>query len=149
MRFGFALPQIGSVAGPEALVTVAKRAEDLGYDSLWILDELFTFSEFRKRENESRLPVDRSGTLNSTPQLFTRDRRVVDGVGRANLFPARTMNNALDIKKSRPARRTVCSEAAKNHRGCECTGSRRARELSGSGQSLTKAGSLLLRFVRS
>jgi hypothetical protein len=30
MRFGFALPQIGSVAGPEALVTVAKRAEDLG-----------------------------------------------------------------------------------------------------------------------
>src|SRR5947207_2341182 len=40
MRFGFALPQIGSVAGPEALVTVAKRAEDLGYDSLWILDRI-------------------------------------------------------------------------------------------------------------
>jgi hypothetical protein len=30
MRFGFALPQVGPVAGPEALVTVAKRAEDLG-----------------------------------------------------------------------------------------------------------------------
>ena len=30
MRLGFALPQTGSVAGPEALVTVAKRAEDLG-----------------------------------------------------------------------------------------------------------------------
>ena len=40
MRFGFALPQIGSVAGPDALVTVAKRAEDLGYDSLWILDRI-------------------------------------------------------------------------------------------------------------
>src|SRR5437762_9386480 len=40
MRFGFALPQIASVAGPEALVTVAKRAEDLGYDSLWILDRI-------------------------------------------------------------------------------------------------------------
>ena len=40
MRLGFALPQVGSIAGPEALVTVAKRAEDLGYDSLWVLDRL-------------------------------------------------------------------------------------------------------------
>jgi probable F420-dependent oxidoreductase len=40
MRFGFALPQVGSVAGPEALVTVAKRAEDLGLDSLWVLDRI-------------------------------------------------------------------------------------------------------------
>jgi probable F420-dependent oxidoreductase len=40
MRFGFALPQIGSSAGPEALVTVAKRAEDLGFDSLWVLDRI-------------------------------------------------------------------------------------------------------------
>src|SRR5688572_2176780 len=36
MRFGFALPQIGSLAGPDALITVAKRAEDLGYDTLWV-----------------------------------------------------------------------------------------------------------------
>ena len=40
MRFGFALPQIGSLTGPEALVTVAKRAEELGYDSLWVLDRI-------------------------------------------------------------------------------------------------------------
>jgi len=40
VRFGFALPQIGSPAGPEALVMVAKRAEDLGFDSLWVLDRL-------------------------------------------------------------------------------------------------------------
>ena len=40
MRFGFALPQIGSLVGPEALVTVAKRAEDLGFDSLWVLDRI-------------------------------------------------------------------------------------------------------------
>ena len=40
MRFGFALPQIGSQAGPEALVTVSKRAEELGYDSLWVLDRI-------------------------------------------------------------------------------------------------------------
>jgi hypothetical protein len=36
MRFGFALPQIGSPAGPEALVRVAKRAEDLGFDERFI-----------------------------------------------------------------------------------------------------------------
>jgi len=40
MRFGFALPQIGSTAGPEALVRVAKRAEDLGFGSLWVLDRI-------------------------------------------------------------------------------------------------------------
>ncbi|MGH7824873.1 MAG: TIGR03619 family F420-dependent LLM class oxidoreductase, partial [Candidatus Binatia bacterium] len=40
MRFGFALPQVGSTAGPEALAMVAKRAEDLGFDSLWVLDRI-------------------------------------------------------------------------------------------------------------
>jgi probable F420-dependent oxidoreductase len=40
MRFGFALPQVGSIAGPEALVMVAKRAENLGFDSLWVLDRI-------------------------------------------------------------------------------------------------------------
>src|SRR5438094_8651585 len=40
MRFGFALPQAGSAIGPEGLVTAAKRAEDLGVDSLWVLDRI-------------------------------------------------------------------------------------------------------------
>jgi probable F420-dependent oxidoreductase len=40
MRFGFALPQVGSVVGPEALLKVAKRAEDLGFESLWVLDRI-------------------------------------------------------------------------------------------------------------
>ena len=40
MRFGFALPQVGSSVGPEALVMVAKRAEDLGFNGLWVLDRI-------------------------------------------------------------------------------------------------------------
>ena len=40
MRLGFALPQIGAVAGPEAVSAIAQRAEALGYDSLWVLDRL-------------------------------------------------------------------------------------------------------------
>ena len=40
MRLGFALPQIGSVAGRDSLVTVAQRAEDLGFAGLWVLDRI-------------------------------------------------------------------------------------------------------------
>lgn len=40
MRLGFALPQIGPAAGPDALITVAQHAEDLGFDSLWVLDRI-------------------------------------------------------------------------------------------------------------
>lgn len=40
MRVGFALPQVGSNAGPGALVRVARRAEELCFDSLWVLDRI-------------------------------------------------------------------------------------------------------------
>lgn len=40
MRLGFALPQIGSVAGRDSVVAVAQRAEDLGFNSLWVLDRI-------------------------------------------------------------------------------------------------------------
>ncbi|HSE89143.1 MAG TPA: LLM class F420-dependent oxidoreductase [Candidatus Binatia bacterium] len=40
MRFGFALPQVGPAVGPEGLITVAKRSEGLGFDSLWVLDRI-------------------------------------------------------------------------------------------------------------
>jgi probable F420-dependent oxidoreductase len=40
MRFGFSLPQVGSIAAPESLVAVAKGAEDLGLDTLWVLDRI-------------------------------------------------------------------------------------------------------------
>src|SRR5262245_40227189 len=40
MRLGFVLPHIGSWAGPDALVQVASRAEELGFDSLWTTERL-------------------------------------------------------------------------------------------------------------
>lgn len=40
MRLGFSLPQIGPAATPEAMVQVAQRAEELGYDSLRVTDRL-------------------------------------------------------------------------------------------------------------
>jgi alkanesulfonate monooxygenase SsuD/methylene tetrahydromethanopterin reductase-like flavin-dependent oxidoreductase (luciferase family) len=40
MRIGFALPNIGPIGSPEAVATVATRAEALGYDSLWTIERL-------------------------------------------------------------------------------------------------------------
>lgn len=40
MRFGLALPHVGPVAGAQAIVDVAQRAEALGFYSVWVLDRL-------------------------------------------------------------------------------------------------------------
>lgn len=40
MEIGFSLPQIGQQATKENLIQVALRAEELGYDSLWVLERL-------------------------------------------------------------------------------------------------------------
>jgi probable F420-dependent oxidoreductase len=40
MRLGFTVPQFGEDAGPDALLEVAQLAEDLGYDSLWVIERL-------------------------------------------------------------------------------------------------------------
>ena len=40
MRLGFNLPQFGPNVGPDGIVAVARRAEDLGYDSLWVIERL-------------------------------------------------------------------------------------------------------------
>jgi len=38
MKVGISLPQIGPQATAENLLAVARRAEDLGYDSVWVLE---------------------------------------------------------------------------------------------------------------
>jgi probable F420-dependent oxidoreductase len=40
MRIGFALPQMGSLIAPENIEKATRRAEELGYDTLWVLDRL-------------------------------------------------------------------------------------------------------------
>lgn len=40
MKIGMSLPQIGPQASPENLIKVARRAEELGYDSVWVLERL-------------------------------------------------------------------------------------------------------------
>ncbi len=38
MRLGFFLPHIGPWAGPDSLARVAKRAEEIGFDSVWVTE---------------------------------------------------------------------------------------------------------------
>ena len=40
MKIGIAVPNIGPVATPEAVKTVAQKAEALGYHSLWTVERL-------------------------------------------------------------------------------------------------------------
>ena len=40
MKFGFGLPNIGPLGSAESVQTVAVRAEELGYHSLWVVERL-------------------------------------------------------------------------------------------------------------
>ena len=40
MKVGISLPQLGPQASPQALIKVARRAEELGYDSVWVLERI-------------------------------------------------------------------------------------------------------------
>ena len=40
MKIGMSLPQLGPQASAESLIAIARRAEELGYDSLWVLERL-------------------------------------------------------------------------------------------------------------
>jgi len=84
MRLGFALPQVGPVAGPEALVTVAQRAEALGFDSLWVLDRMLYPVNPR-----TPYPAAREGVL---PDLY---KRVLDPLETLTFVAAHTRRVAL------------------------------------------------------
>lgn len=40
MKLGISLPQLGPLASPENLIKVGRHAEELGYDSVWVLERL-------------------------------------------------------------------------------------------------------------
>ena len=58
MRIGVHLPHVGDQATRETLLSFAKRAEALGFDSLWVSDHVVI-----PRDYESRYPYHASGRL--------------------------------------------------------------------------------------
>jgi len=90
MRFGFGLPQVGLETGPEALVMVAKRAEDLGFDSLWVLDRILRPLNPRAPYplGDGSLPVQYKSVLDPLKTLTfaaAHTRRIALGTGVLNL----------------------------------------------------------------
>jgi probable F420-dependent oxidoreductase len=90
MRLGFALPQIGSVAGRDSIVTVAQRAEHLGFDGLWVLDRILFPVKLRAPYpvGDGSLPVKYKYTLDPLETLTfvaANTRRVALGTSVLNL----------------------------------------------------------------
>ena len=56
VTFGCSLPSRGHMAGPEALLSLARRAEDLSYDSVWVSDHIIL-----PREVDSMYPYATDG----------------------------------------------------------------------------------------
>jgi alkanesulfonate monooxygenase SsuD/methylene tetrahydromethanopterin reductase-like flavin-dependent oxidoreductase (luciferase family) len=38
VRLGFTVPHMGALAGPDSLAQVARRAEEVGFDGLWVAE---------------------------------------------------------------------------------------------------------------
>ena len=90
MRLGFALPQLGSAAGPQSIVSVAQRAEALGYDSLWVLDRLLYPVQPRAPypAGDGSLPVKYKSALDPLETLTfaaAQTRRIALGTSILNL----------------------------------------------------------------
>jgi probable F420-dependent oxidoreductase len=76
MRLGFFLPQIGPWSGPDSLVAAAQRAEEIGFDSVWVTERsLFPL------EPQTPYP------LGDLPDVY---RRVLDPVGSLAFVAAQT-----------------------------------------------------------
>jgi hypothetical protein len=84
MRIGFALPNIGPVATPEAVIAVAERAEQLGYDSLWTIERLLYPVKLQRP-----YPVTADGSL---PEVY---KHALDPLEALTFAAARTTKIAL------------------------------------------------------
>ena len=84
MRIGFALPNIGPVATPEAVIAVAERAEQLGYDSLWTIERLLYPVKLQRP-----YPVTADGSL---PEVY---KHALDPLEALTFAAARTKTIAL------------------------------------------------------
>lgn len=84
MRIGFALPNIGRIATADAVTTVAQRAEELGFDSLWTVERLLY-----PVKPQTPYPVTADGSL---PEPY---RHVLDPVETLTFAAAQTKRIAL------------------------------------------------------
>jgi probable F420-dependent oxidoreductase len=63
VRYGIALPSYGPLAGPDTLVRLARRAEELGVDSVWVSDHLVAPTSVRSIYPYDRRPDAKPGDM--------------------------------------------------------------------------------------
>jgi probable F420-dependent oxidoreductase len=91
MRLGFALPQSGPAADPATLIEVARRAEEVGYDALWVAERLLWPLEPKARypgSPDGALPEQMKSQLEALETLgfvAPHTRRVTLGTSVMNL----------------------------------------------------------------
>jgi probable F420-dependent oxidoreductase len=85
MRVGFGLPQVGSFANADSLTKVARRAEELGFSSVWVFDRLLC-----PLKPQVPYPIG-DGSL---PEGY---RRVLDPLETLTFVAARTERVALGV----------------------------------------------------
>jgi len=83
LRLGYFLPQMGPAAAPDALTAVARRAEEIGWDSLWVTERLLF-----PVEPQSPYPAP-DGVL---PDVY---RRVIDPLSALTFVAGQTSRIAL------------------------------------------------------
>ena len=67
MRIGIRIPAAGPLAGPDAIATVAKLAEELGYDSVWVTEHFALPDEYAA--TYSYTPTGKSWWTADSPHL--------------------------------------------------------------------------------
>src|SRR3989441_2829506 len=70
MRFGIALPNYGPLAAPDVLVRLAREAEALGVDSVWVSDHLVAPRAVRSVYPYDRRPDARPGDMAFIERFF-------------------------------------------------------------------------------
>ena len=85
ITYGCTLPSRGSLASPEILMSLAQRAEDLSFDSIWVSDHVIL-----PREVESFYPYAADGV-----PTFTPDQPYYDPIATLNFLAGCTENLRL------------------------------------------------------
>ena len=68
VTFGIRVPNSGPLASPESILEVAREAEALGYDSIWVHDHLTWTEEIHRTHISSG--SDDSTTGNNSPDFY-------------------------------------------------------------------------------
>ena len=84
MKIGFGLPQMGPAASPDAVVKAAQRAEELGYDSVWVIERLLY-----PLKPQTPYPATPDGSL---PDVY---KRVLDPLATLAFLAAKTSRVGL------------------------------------------------------